>query len=126
MSRKHSWAGFEHVLDGRRLRAKNLKGPVKFNTDAILEETLRPRVEAIGGTLEKVSLSGNHITPCIQVTTNIYNLIFGGEITVLPLTLGSRMLRITILFFVFLSLIVDSSDSMSRPFSRFARKALTC
>ncbi|XP_022029316.1 uncharacterized protein LOC110930329 isoform X1 [Helianthus annuus] len=44
---------------------------VKFNTDAIdetdlLEETLRPRVEAIGGTLEKVSLSGNHITPCIQ------------------------------------------------------------
>ncbi|KAK1430739.1 hypothetical protein QVD17_13695 [Tagetes erecta] len=44
---------------------------VKFNTDAIdetdlLEETLGPRVEAIGGTLEKVSLSGNHITPCIQ------------------------------------------------------------
>ncbi|GKC02462.1 alpha/beta hydrolase fold protein [Tanacetum coccineum] len=45
---------------------------VKFNTDAIdetdlLEETLRPRVEAIGGTLDIVSLSGNHITPCIQV-----------------------------------------------------------
>lgn len=44
---------------------------VKFNTDAIdetdlLEETLRPRVEAIGGTLDKISLSGNHITPCIQ------------------------------------------------------------
>ncbi|KVH87537.1 Protein of unknown function DUF1350 [Cynara cardunculus var. scolymus] len=44
---------------------------VKFNVDAIdetdlLEETLRPRVEAIGGTLDKVSLSGNHITPCIQ------------------------------------------------------------
>lgn len=44
---------------------------VKFNTDAIdetdlLEETLRARVEAIGGTLHKVSLSGNHITPCIQ------------------------------------------------------------
>ncbi|GKA28694.1 alpha/beta hydrolase fold protein, partial [Tanacetum coccineum] len=44
---------------------------VKFNTDAIdetdlLEETLRPRVEAIGGTLDIVSLSGNHITPCIQ------------------------------------------------------------
>nr|XP_043628228.1 uncharacterized protein LOC122599734 [Erigeron canadensis] len=44
---------------------------VKFNTDAIdetdlLEDSLRPRVEAIGGTLEKVSLSGNHITPCIQ------------------------------------------------------------
>ncbi|XP_071730554.1 uncharacterized protein [Rutidosis leptorrhynchoides] len=44
---------------------------VKFNVDAIdetdlLEETLRLRVEAIGGTLEKVSLSGTHITPCIQ------------------------------------------------------------
>ncbi|KAK9067869.1 hypothetical protein SSX86_011980 [Deinandra increscens subsp. villosa] len=44
---------------------------VKFNVDAIdetdlLEETLRPRVEAIGGTLDKVSLSGTHITPCIQ------------------------------------------------------------
>lgn len=46
---------------------------VKFNSDAIdetdlLEETLRPRVEAIGGTLDKISLSGNHITPCIQVS----------------------------------------------------------
>lgn len=45
---------------------------MKFNFDAIdetdlLEETLKPRVESIGGTLEKVSLSGNHITPCIQV-----------------------------------------------------------
>ncbi|KAI7742321.1 hypothetical protein M8C21_012011 [Ambrosia artemisiifolia] len=35
---------------------------VKFNVDAtdetdLLEETLRPRVESIGGTLEKVSLS---------------------------------------------------------------------
>ncbi|GKD63849.1 uncharacterized protein Tco_1305957, partial [Tanacetum coccineum] len=45
---------------------------VKFNTDAIdetdlLEETLKPRVEAIGGTLDIVSLSGNHMTPCIQV-----------------------------------------------------------
>lgn len=44
---------------------------VKFNFDAIdetdlLEETLKPRVESIGGTLEKISLSGNHITPCIQ------------------------------------------------------------
>ncbi|KAK0571786.1 hypothetical protein LWI29_021583 [Acer saccharum] len=44
---------------------------VKFNFDAIdetdlLEETLRPRVESIGGTLEKVQLNGNHITPCIQ------------------------------------------------------------
>lgn len=46
---------------------------MKFNVDAIdetdlLEETLRPRVEAIGGTLDKITLSGNHITPCIQVT----------------------------------------------------------
>ncbi|KAL1832249.1 hypothetical protein ACET3Z_001900 [Daucus carota] len=44
---------------------------VKFDSDTIdetdlLEETLRPRVASIGGTLEKVSLSGNHITPCIQ------------------------------------------------------------
>ncbi|RVX17425.1 hypothetical protein CK203_003685 [Vitis vinifera] len=44
---------------------------VKFNIDAIdetdlLEEILKPRVESIGGTLEKVSLNGNHITPCIQ------------------------------------------------------------
>lgn len=45
---------------------------VKFNSDTIdetniLEETLKPRVESFGGTLEKVELSGNHITPCIQV-----------------------------------------------------------
>ncbi|TKY58068.1 hypothetical protein E2542_SST15123 [Spatholobus suberectus] len=44
---------------------------VKFNFDTIdetdiLEETLKPRVESLGGTLEKVTLSGNHITPCIQ------------------------------------------------------------
>ncbi|XP_004292892.1 PREDICTED: uncharacterized protein LOC101291795 [Fragaria vesca subsp. vesca] len=44
---------------------------VKFNFDGIdetdtLEETLKPRVEAIGGTLEKVEISGNHITPCVQ------------------------------------------------------------
>ncbi|XP_061368084.1 uncharacterized protein LOC133311085 isoform X2 [Gastrolobium bilobum] len=44
---------------------------VKFNFDTIdetdiLEETLRPRVESLGRTLEKVQLSGNHITPCIQ------------------------------------------------------------
>ncbi|XP_006601203.1 uncharacterized protein LOC114391434 isoform X2 [Glycine soja] len=44
---------------------------VKFNSDAIdetdiLEETLKLRVESLGGTLEKVTLSGNHITPCIQ------------------------------------------------------------
>lgn len=45
---------------------------MKFSNDAIdetdlLEETLKPRVESIGGILEKVSLSGTHITPCIQV-----------------------------------------------------------
>ncbi|KAI4377020.1 hypothetical protein MLD38_014716 [Melastoma candidum] len=44
---------------------------VKFSVDPIddtdlLEETLRPRVESIGGTLEKIQLSGNHITPCAQ------------------------------------------------------------
>ncbi|KAF8406826.1 hypothetical protein HHK36_005947 [Tetracentron sinense] len=44
---------------------------VKFSFDPIdetdiLEETLKPRVESIGGTLEKVSVSGNHITPCLQ------------------------------------------------------------
>ncbi|EXB74926.1 hypothetical protein L484_018635 [Morus notabilis] len=44
---------------------------VKFSFDTIdetdlLEETLKPRVDFIGGTLEKVELSGNHITPCIQ------------------------------------------------------------
>lgn len=44
---------------------------IKFNSDTIdetdlLEETLRPRVASIGGTLEKVLLSGNHITPCVQ------------------------------------------------------------
>lgn len=45
---------------------------VKFNFDTIdetdlLEETLKPRVESMGGTLEKVLLTGTHITPCIQV-----------------------------------------------------------
>ncbi|XP_058204240.1 uncharacterized protein LOC131318460 isoform X2 [Rhododendron vialii] len=44
---------------------------VKFNFDAIdetdrLEEALKPRVESMGGTLEKVLLTGNHVTPCIQ------------------------------------------------------------
>ncbi|XP_073224125.1 uncharacterized protein [Cicer arietinum] len=48
---------------------------VKFNFDTIdetniLEETLKPRVESFGGTVEKVELSGNHITPCIQFTDN--------------------------------------------------------
>ncbi|XP_027181108.1 uncharacterized protein LOC113779644 isoform X1 [Coffea eugenioides] len=44
---------------------------VKFNVDAIdqtdlLEETLKPRVESIGGKLQKIILNGTHITPCIQ------------------------------------------------------------
>ncbi|XP_027084445.2 uncharacterized protein [Coffea arabica] len=44
---------------------------VKFNVDAIdqtdlLEETLKPRVESIGGKLQKITLNGTHITPCIQ------------------------------------------------------------
>lgn len=44
---------------------------LKFSVDPIdetdlLEETLKPRVESFGGTLEKVQLSGNHITPCAQ------------------------------------------------------------
>lgn len=44
---------------------------VKFSIDAIdetdlLEDILKPRVESIGGTLEKVTLSGNHLTPCLQ------------------------------------------------------------
>lgn len=45
---------------------------VQFNSDAIdetdlLEETLRPRIESFGGSLEKVRLDGNHLTPCVQV-----------------------------------------------------------
>ncbi|KAI3414966.1 uncharacterized protein J3R85_015663 [Psidium guajava] len=44
---------------------------LKFNVDPIdetdlLEGTLKPRVESFGGSLEKVQLSGNHITPCTQ------------------------------------------------------------
>ena len=49
---------------------------VKFNFDPIdetdlLEETLNPRVESLGGTLEKVLLTGNHVTPCIQVMISL-------------------------------------------------------
>lgn len=45
---------------------------VKFDNDAIdetdrLEETLKPRVESFGGKVEKIALTGNHITPCVQV-----------------------------------------------------------
>ncbi|KAK1280161.1 hypothetical protein QJS04_geneDACA004847 [Acorus gramineus] len=44
---------------------------VKFSSDGIdetdlLEDVLKPRVDHIGGTLEKVTLSGNHLTPCVQ------------------------------------------------------------
>lgn len=44
---------------------------VKFNVDAIdetdlLEQTLKPRVDSIGGKLRKVVLNGTHITPCTQ------------------------------------------------------------
>ncbi|XP_009399642.2 uncharacterized protein LOC135673078 [Musa acuminata AAA Group] len=44
---------------------------VKFSVDAIdetdlLEDILKPRVESIGGMVEKITLSGNHLTPCLQ------------------------------------------------------------
>ncbi|KAJ6796323.1 uncharacterized protein M6B38_222880 [Iris pallida] len=47
---------------------------VKFSTDAIdetdtVEEILRTRVESTGGIIEKVTLSGTHITPCVQDLT---------------------------------------------------------
>lgn len=46
---------------------------MKFDSDTIdetdrLEETLKPRVESFGGKVEKIALTGNHITPCVQVT----------------------------------------------------------
>eukprot|EP00252_Welwitschia_mirabilis_P022298 TRINITY_DN5996_c0_g1_i1.p1 TRINITY_DN5996_c0_g1~~TRINITY_DN5996_c0_g1_i1.p1 ORF type:complete len:427 (+),score=90.71 TRINITY_DN5996_c0_g1_i1:385-1665(+) len=44
---------------------------VKFTFDTIdetdkLEETLKPRVEALGGSLSKLVLNGTHVTPCGQ------------------------------------------------------------
>ncbi|PKA49567.1 hypothetical protein AXF42_Ash004107 [Apostasia shenzhenica] len=44
---------------------------VKFKIDGIdeseiLEKVLKPRAKSIGGNVEKVVLSGNHLTPCIQ------------------------------------------------------------
>ncbi|KAH7655345.1 alpha/beta-Hydrolases protein [Dioscorea alata] len=44
---------------------------VKFSNDAIdetdtVEQILSPRVDSIGGTLKKITLSGNHLTPCLQ------------------------------------------------------------
>lgn len=58
---------------------------MKFNFDTIdetdlLEQTLKSRVELIGGTLEKVQLSGNHITPCIQVTVFFY--LWGNKVLI--------------------------------------------
>lgn len=52
---------------------------MKFNFDAIdetdlLEQTLKPRVESIGGKLEKVVLGGSHITPCVQVCSSAFCL----------------------------------------------------
>nr|GFA12976.1 alpha/beta hydrolase fold protein [Tanacetum cinerariifolium] len=61
----------QHAISSNTDECFTVRTEVKFNTDAIdetdlLEETLRARVEAIGGILDIVSLSGNHITPCIQ------------------------------------------------------------
>ncbi|XP_028553040.1 uncharacterized protein LOC110110567 isoform X2 [Dendrobium catenatum] len=62
-------------LENREFFKKSYRVPhtllVKFNVDAIdesdvLEDILRPRTESFGGTLEKITLSGNHLTPCIQ------------------------------------------------------------
>ncbi|GMH10259.1 hypothetical protein Nepgr_012100 [Nepenthes gracilis] len=44
---------------------------VQFNFDTIddsnlLEASLRPRVDFLGGTLEKITLDGTHLTPCMQ------------------------------------------------------------
>lgn len=55
---------------------------MKFDLDPIdetdrLEETLKPRIESFGGKVEKIALTGNHITPCIQVTcTFLQDLLF--------------------------------------------------
>ncbi|KAL0917536.1 hypothetical protein M5K25_012603 [Dendrobium thyrsiflorum] len=62
-------------LENREFFKKSYRVPhtllVKFNVDAIdesdvLEDILRPRTESFGGTVEKITLSGNHLTPCIQ------------------------------------------------------------
>ncbi|KAJ8621266.1 hypothetical protein MRB53_029795 [Persea americana] len=47
---------------------------VKFSLDNIdetdlLEDILKPRVDSLGGTLEKVTLAGSHLTPCAQDLT---------------------------------------------------------
>lgn len=55
---------------------------MKFDLDSIdetdrLEETLKPRVESFGGKVEKIALTGNHITPCIPVTSSfLQDLLF--------------------------------------------------
>ncbi|XP_020598271.1 uncharacterized protein LOC110037884, partial [Phalaenopsis equestris] len=62
-------------LENREFFKKSYRVPhtllVKFNIDAfdesdVLEEILKPSVEYFGGTVEKITLSGNHLTPCIQ------------------------------------------------------------
>ena len=45
---------------------------VKYSVDAIdesdiIEEILKPRIGMINGSLEKITINGNHITPCVQV-----------------------------------------------------------
>lgn len=53
---------------------------VKFSLDNIdetdlLEDILKPRVDSLGGTLEKVTLAGSHLTPCAQVSNVRWYLI---------------------------------------------------
>ncbi|OAY84529.1 hypothetical protein ACMD2_15398 [Ananas comosus] len=61
--------------ENRQLFKKSYSVPhtllVKFSDDPIdetdlLEDILRPRVASIGGSIEKVTLSGTHLTPCAQ------------------------------------------------------------
>ncbi|KAK8950840.1 hypothetical protein KSP39_PZI003674 [Platanthera zijinensis] len=62
-------------LENREFFKKSYRVPhtllVKFNADAIdesdiLEDILSHRAESIEGTVEKVILRGNHLTPCVQ------------------------------------------------------------
>ncbi|KAG6505610.1 uncharacterized protein LOC121986265 [Zingiber officinale] len=62
-------------LENREIFRKSYRVPrtllVKFSVDGIdetdiLADILKPRVEAIRGTIEKVTLAGNHLTPCLQ------------------------------------------------------------
>ena len=45
---------------------------VKYNIDGIdesdvVEDILKPRIGELNGRLEKITINGNHITPCVQV-----------------------------------------------------------